>query len=300
MTDERAPRRVGVVVNPERADLAAQVSDQLAAAGVEVRIEQPAQPDAIGGAAADLITGGADVVAAIGGDGTQRTVAAALDGAGVALAIVPGGTVNLLGRVLGIDDVETAVAAIWSGRRRPVDLGRAIDVAGRADVFVLNHSTGWDAAVIERVDDGYKRFGRAGYVAAGVRQWFVSRPERVSVSLDGQPWFAGPAMTVLVLNVGARGSASLDLAPGSTFDDGRLDVVVLRHKSIGALLRSAWAIVRRATPPAADVVRGSAERVDVEWDTPVSAQRDGDEVGTARVMTYRVAPAALEVCVPAD
>lgn len=300
MTDGQSPVTVGVVVNPERAELAQKLAEDLGAAGVQVRIEQPANADAIGALAAKLASGGVDVVAAIGGDGTQRAVIATLAGGVVPAAVVPGGTVNLLGRVLGIEDVETAVSAIAAGGRRRIDLGRAIDIAGRADDFVLNHSTGWDAAVIERVDDRYKRFGRAGYAAAAVRQWFASRPGEVRLTLDGQPWFDGEAMTVLVLNVGARGSASVDLAPGSSFDDGRLDVLVLRRKSLSALIRSAWAILRGATPPADDIVRGAGERIEVEWDTAVTAQRDGDDVGSARVMSYRVVPAAVELCVPVD
>ena len=69
---------------------------------------------------------GADVVVAVGGDGTVRTVASALSGTGHALGIVPIGTGNLFARNMGIpvDDIDAALTVATSHGSRLVDVGR--------------------------------------------------------------------------------------------------------------------------------------------------------------------------------
>jgi YegS/Rv2252/BmrU family lipid kinase len=295
--DTPEPRRtVGVVVNPERTEVGDAFVRSLHERGVSVRVEEPDRPDDLAHAVERLVDAGVDTVAAIGGDGTQRTVAAALVGRdGVSLAVVPGGTVNLLARVLGVDDVERAAHVAVAGRPRPIDLGRADD-----DLFVLNGSTGWDAATIGNVDDGFKRFGRVGYAAAGVRQWVRTAPRPVAIRVDGEDWYDGDAQTVLVLNVGQRGSSSVHLAPDAELDDGRLDVAVLRRGSVRSLVRTGWAVLRGRDPLPADVRLGQGGEIEVAWDEPVAAQLDGDEIGATDRTVYASVPAALSVLVPED
>ena len=65
---------------------------------------------------------GADVVVAVGGDGTVRTVASALSGTGHALGIVPIGTGNLFARHKGIPGAHRGhVARLPSGGCGPSD-----------------------------------------------------------------------------------------------------------------------------------------------------------------------------------
>jgi diacylglycerol kinase (ATP) len=145
---------IAVVVNPERRE---ELEEFLEALGDRsaVRVIEPQGFDEFAGALADAATS-ADVVAAIGGDGTQRTAAHALKNSPACLAVVPAGTVNLLARVLGIESIDDAASAIRSGHRRTLDTGLLDD-----ETFVLNASTGYDAAVMQRVDDSAKRWGRA-------------------------------------------------------------------------------------------------------------------------------------------
>jgi diacylglycerol kinase family enzyme len=195
--------------------------------------------------------------------------------------------------VLGVDDVAAAVASVVNGGRRVIDVGRIDD-----DLFLLNASTGWDAAVIEGVDDTYKRFGRLGYVASGVRAWLRSETGEVNIDLDGERWYAGRAMTVLVLNVGQRGSASLSLAPDGGPDDGELDVLVLRRDTTSAIARAGWSIMRGHEPHPSDVAVARGRTIDVEWERDVASQRDGDEDVPVAAVSYRCDPGALSVCVP--
>jgi hypothetical protein len=153
---------IAVVVNPERRELLQPLLDALGDRS-DVRVVEPDSVEGLADACVEA-AGWADVVAAVGGDGSQRTAADALKGTKASLAVVPAGTANLLARVLGIDGVEEATSAITGGRRRRLDTG-VVD----GDTFVLNASSGFDAAVMRRVDDAAKRWGRLGYFLTGVR-----------------------------------------------------------------------------------------------------------------------------------
>ena len=76
--------------------------------------------------ALEALEDGADVVIAVGGDGTVRTVASAVSGTGHALGIVPIGTGNLFARNMGIpvDDIDAALTVATSHGSRMVDMGR--------------------------------------------------------------------------------------------------------------------------------------------------------------------------------
>lgn len=222
-----------LVVNPERSDVAEEISDLADA------VERPDAPGDLEEAAHRAAD--ADVVGAVGGDGTQRTVAEAISHSGTSLLVVPAGTVNFLGRIHGIRTAADARRALLDGEDRRLDLGRA-----DGEPFLLNASTGYDADVIARVDDRAKRFGRLGYLTVGVVQLVraASRPCRVAV--DGTEVFDGDALTVLVMNVANRGSTRLELAPGALPDDGRLHVLVITGRR--ALLRAAWSFARDRRP----------------------------------------------------
>lgn len=272
---------VRLVVNPERADAASEVVD------LADEVSEPETADELD----RTVPGDADVVAAVGGDGTQRTVAAALAHQPAALLVVPAGTVNFLGRLHGIETPADARRALLDGEDRTIDLGR---VDGEA--FLLNASTGYDAAAIAAVGDRAKRFGRLGYGAVGALELARARTHGCRVVADGRELYHGDALTVLVMNVAHRGSTSFELVPDAAPDDGLLHAVVFTGRA--ALVRSLWAVARGRRPDPADVVSGDGAAIDVEWDTEVAAQRDGDPTGGGRRFRYDLEPGAVTLRVP--
>ena len=283
---------VAVVVNPQRRDELELFLDSLGDRS-SVQVIEPEGFDDFVEALGDAAES-ADVVAAIGGDGTQRTAAHALKGSNACLAVVPAGTVNLFSRVLGITSIEEAAAAIRGGRRRTLDTGLVDD-----DTFVLNASTGYDAAVMRQVDESAKRWGRLGYFVSGLRTLSQQRPGHVEVSVDGEDFYDGLAMTVMVTNVGERGSAEFTVAPGSAPDDGRLDVVVQRCDTARTMVRTIWALHRGRDPRSEDLLVAHGRSIDVRWSDPAPAQCDGDATGSLVEAHHRVDPGSLTVCVPA-
>src|SRR6185369_4535651 len=101
--------------------------------------------------------GGADMVVALGGDGTVNEVVNGLlhDGTGPdvpALAVVSGGSTNVFARALGLpmdwaEGTGVILEAIRAGRSRQIGLGRADD-----RYFTFCAGYGLDAEVIQRVE----------------------------------------------------------------------------------------------------------------------------------------------------
>lgn len=295
--------RLALVVNPERADMAAEVRAALEEAGRAYELHQPEDPADLPDAVDEAVAGGAEVVVAVGGDGTQRTAADRLRGTDVALAVVPGGTVNMLGRLHGVHDVEESVAAILRGHRRTIDLGLVgvgMDVDALAEVdrpepFMLNASSGYDAAVMTRLDDDVKALGRAGILLEGLRQLREDRPRHVTVVVDGDVAYAGRAMSVIVCNVRERGGEGFVFAPQADPADGRIDAVVQRCDTLPTMIRTGVALLQHREPRPEDYVAFQGERVEVRWTVDVDTQIDGDPTGEALVIAHAVEPGALTV-----
>lgn len=280
------PDELHMIVNPDRDGTAQEIED------VADEVERPGAPDELADAAERAAD--AEVVAAVGGDGTQRTVAEVLTGHDASLLVVPAGTVNLLARLHGIESVDDARRALDHGEDRQLDLGRC-----NGEAFVLNASTGYDAEVMAALDDRIKRFGQAGIGVLGAVQLVRARTGSCRVRVDDRDVFDGAALTVLVMNVAYRGSTTRKLVPDAAADDGRLHVLVFTDRR--SIVRTIWSLARRTGGPVDGVVTASGTRIDVGWDRDVASQRDGDaEEGTGRRFRYEVEPGAVTLRVPAS
>ena len=136
---------------------------------------------------------GADVVVAVGGDGTVRTVASAMSGTGHAMGIIPIGTGNLFARNMGIpiDDIDAALTVATSHGSRHVDVGRSLLDDPKADhghAFLIIAGVGFDAAMIDDTDPQLKKnISWLAYFVGGVKNLFTPkyRGDVTITSTDG-------------------------------------------------------------------------------------------------------------------
>lgn len=110
-----------------------------------------------------------------GGDGTINVLLNHAFDHGMVFGVVPMGTVNALARSLGVPlDPVVAAWRLVSARPEPFDV---VQVAGRK--LLCFASIGFDAAVVHEVTGDFKRrWGRAAYMAAGLRA--LALPERLA------------------------------------------------------------------------------------------------------------------------
>jgi diacylglycerol kinase (ATP) len=238
---------------------------------------------------------GWDVVVAAGGDGTVARVARAAREAGVALAIAPVGTANMLAEQLGIPgDIDAAMRLLTeSGVVRQID---GIEVEGR--LYFLSAGVGVSAATIRDLSDANKRlFGPSAYVLTGIVSSFTFRPIPCAVSIDGHNrWLR--ILDVSVINAGFRSERPVPGMPDVRPDDGRLDVLIVWAPSPPEYLRHlGWALLRwrRVNP---NIQWRVAEReIEIDCSEPIPVQADGDIVCTTPV-AIRLVRDAVGVVVP--
>lgn len=239
---------------------------------------------------------GADVVAAYGGDGTVCGVAEGLVGTGVPLAVLPGGTANVLSVDLGLtSDLAASCAHVGDGAASCV----AVDVIAleRGRHAVIHVGTGVSARAVATADRAKKdRLGPIAYTVGGLRALW--RPPRsvFHLTLDGKR-METEGTACMICNSGRIGQGGLVLSPHISMCDGWLDVVVLRDAKPLTLLRLARDLVLGREPASPRVQHWRARTIDIDAEPPQRVQGDGNVFGETPLRA-RVAPGALRILVP--
>lgn len=239
------------------------------------------------------VADGTDLVVVCGGDGTVRACVTALAGTDVALAVIPGGTGNLLARNIGIPLGLDAAAAVAAGSAR-----RRIDVGSLGDgCFAVMAGMGFDAAFLRGASGRLKSWlGWAAYVVSGLRAMRTTPTVRVDLRLEDGPLIERQARGVLVANVG-RLQGGIPVLPGADAGDGLFEVGVLRAARLRDWWGLLWRVTLRRRPRPTQLETWAAARVSVRTDRPLPTQLDGD-VGPERDrLDAVVRRSALLLCV---
>jgi diacylglycerol kinase (ATP) len=237
---------------------------------------------------------GVEVVAVCGGDGTISEAACGLVGSHVPLAVLPGGTSNVLARELGIPlDLSAAAGLLRSGR--PL-LVRVLAANGRP--FLLWAGVGIDARIMARVRPLWKRrLGRAGIFFTSL--WECARYEfpRLEVTVDG----AAHGATFAVVCHARRYAGDWIIAPEASVESDAMDVMLFsgtNRRQLLALFRQMrlgkGGHLRR---PEVRIVRGLDVSIRSLEHYAVEAHVDGDALLETPI-TCRALPETVAVLVP--
>ena len=267
--------------------------------------------------ALEALEHGADVVVAVGGDGTVRTVASALSGTGHALGIIPIGTGNLFARNMGIpvDDIDAALTVATSHGSRLVDVGRLTllddEAADHGHAFLIIAGIGFDAVMIDDTDPELKKnISWLAYFVSGVKNLFAPKykGDVTITSADGST-HTTHGLTFRTFMAGNCGQIPVfSLMPDAVYDDGILDYEII--DTSGGLI--GWAnlfgdvlhqtITGKAqqsplsTNSTVDQIQGVSAEIKLE--KPVLAQVDGDMLPETQHIRFSVERKSLCVRVP--
>ena len=299
-TQTRRANSVFVVMNPKSrggtvSEARQTLERELAAVGVACRVHELAPGESLTDRVREAVASGCDLILAAGGDGTVSSVADALVGTETPLGIVPLGTANVLAGELGIPFDLDAACAVVAGDHALTRID-AMEMGGKH--YVTQVGVGLDAVMIRDTSGEHKRrFGRVAYLWTAATRLIGIQPRRFTLTVDGSTTRAR-ASQVLVANSGTLGSRPFRWGPDIRPDDGRLDVCIIRARTVFDFLRLGWHFVlgQHRRSPGVKYLPASRS-VTIATRRPMPVQADGEIVGRTPV-TVHVVPGAVRVAVP--
>jgi diacylglycerol kinase (ATP) len=289
---------VVVVANPtagrgRAGRLIGKIDRRLNEAGVAHEIKVSGSADGLQDMVREAAAAGADVVAALGGDGTASLAADALIGTGATLAVLPSGTADDFAHGLGIKNIDAAVRAIVAGNVVKIDAVRLATGTERRH-YVNVAGCGFDSEVNETANAMRFKLGTPTYIAAVIKTLARFAPASFRVELDEEV-VEGPHMLVAVGNSISYGGG-MKVTPDASVVDGILDVCLLEEVSVPAFLRAFPKVFRGTHTKHPKITMARAKHVKVEADRRVMVYADGERVGPAPAV-FEVVPEALPVVV---
>lgn len=292
---EGRPIRFAVAVVSERAKRSHQIASHMASAYsglVEFDLRTVrSSPEATEAARAASVV--ADLVIAVGGDGTVADVATGIFRSDAVLGIVPAGSTNIVARGLGIPaDPDAAVRVLTAplGVRR-IDVGRCGERC-----FLHMAGTGFDAEIFRDASTSLKRsLGWLAYIPPAARA-LRNNPARVRVTVDGTSTETRSPL-VLVANGASVVTPGLELYPDISIDDGLLDVLIFSTVTPPQILAALGLTGLRRLHHSPHVKRVRGREVLIESDPPLPFQLDGDVRGDTPIQ-LSIVPLGMQVAVP--
>jgi diacylglycerol kinase (ATP) len=251
--------------------------------------------------AREAVKNGCDLVIVCGGDGTINEVINGLTPSHIPLAILPGGTANIVAKELGLPThIVKAARQIPSWRPCRIPLGRATwEESGsvRQRFFIAVAGVGFDAHIISQLNMGAKlRLGIVAYGWEAVRQVFRYSFPRFQFSMGGSTVSA----TFAVIQRSRRYAGWLKVALPHNIREPDFSCCIFEGSAPGRYLRYALGILTQTHQRLRDVrfLNGFSGhcRSEQAVDT-IFFEVDGELAGRIPV-TFEVAPDALTLLAP--
>lgn len=230
----------------------------------------------------------ADIVVAVGGDGTVKLVAECLQKTDRAMGILPGGSANGMARELGIsNDPVEALELLIGGTVKTIHLVNVND-----QLCIHLSDIGFNAYVVKKFEDAESR-GMWGYVKAAFRVLWQHRKMRVRIQTDKEEVFRMAAM-VVIANATQYGNGVVINPAGSLYDD-KFEVIVIRKVSFREIFKMRFT-QKGFDPSKTEFFQ--TRSLSIKSKHHAHFQVDGEVMGKIRSLKADVVKNALKIVVP--
>ena len=224
-------KKISFIINPisgtgSKEGIPALISSHMDAAKYEVDTVFTEYPGHAAELALEYVRQNADVVVAVGGDGTVNEVARALRESSTALGIIPAGSGNGLARHLMLPQTpEGAIDIINEGVVHDLDYGLINN-----HPFFCTCGVGFDAFISKKFAEAGKR-GKITYLESILKAGLNYASETYTISIDGGEYQSYKAFLVSIANASQYGNDAY-IAPQASMNDGLLDIVIMEPLGI--------------------------------------------------------------------
>lgn len=268
-------------------------------AGILAVLEPTTGPGSAIEQSRNAVADGRQLVIACGGDGTINEIVNGLAGSQVPMAVLPGGTANVLVKELSLPwDIPLAAERIARGTLRRIALGLALspEMRGGQRYFISLAGAGPDGKLVNSVDlQTKRRMGILAYWVEGNRQLFTYGFPAFRITTAEREHTA----TLLVVGRTKHYGGPIMITTDADLFEDRFEVFVATSQN-----RWRWAMDmvkllrgRHKTIPDACFWKTNSVRCEPIGGEDVWAQVDGEPIGKLPV-EFRIVPDALTLIVP--
>jgi diacylglycerol kinase family enzyme len=288
--------QAGTVAARRRASEPADVARAFAEAGFDAELVA-AQPSELAAALRAVAARQPEALFIGGGDGTVSAAAGILAGTGIALGVLPLGTMNHFARDLGLPaDWREAIAALKTARAVNIDVG---EVNGH--VFINNCSLGLYAEAVRRRNALRRQRAMGKWRAMVVASWAVFRRlRRMCLEVQTADRTTHLHTPLIVISNNRYTGHVLDGSVRERLDEGRLWLHTTRAHRHGHVVRLAWQALRRRLDDVdhLDVWPLTTATISAPAGVDLPVAADGELLALRPPLLFRIRPGALRVLAP--
>jgi YegS/Rv2252/BmrU family lipid kinase len=241
---------------------------------------------------------GIDALAVYGGDGTLMEAISGMIGSEIPLAILPGGSANVMANELGIPtDLEEACMLLG---HRP-QATKTIDVGQfNKRYFIVGISLGFASDVVKGAERETKnKFGVFAYLFSAVKALKKTEKAVYHLTIDGQEHEV-QGITCIITNTGHLGFTNISVDKHIDVSDGFLDVVVVRKANVSLFKLIVVTLLKRERPDNLELVEHwQGKDISVSSSPKQTVQCDGEVLEKENIPLHiKIIPGAIKVLVP--
>ena len=172
--------------------------------------------------AKDLRNDNADLIIAVGGDGTVNEIAQSLVNSSTTLGIIPTGSGNGLARHLGIpQNTSHSLKRLNTLRTKQID-----SCLANTSFFINVSGVGYDAHIAHCFAQD-KRRGIQTYIKLILSEWWSYSVKRYRIVANEGECFNGEAVQISFAN-GSQFGNNVVISPQSIADDGQIELCIVK------------------------------------------------------------------------
>jgi YegS/Rv2252/BmrU family lipid kinase len=241
--------------------------------------------------AAQAAGNGANIVVAIGGDGTVNEVARSLVHTQTALGIIPCGSGNGLARHLQIPlEPHRAIEVLNGSVMDTIDYGKINQIP-----FFCTCGLGFDAFVSLKFAEAGKR-GMLTYVEKALSEYLTYEPETYELETEDRK-VEYKAFLLACGNAAQYGNNAY-IAPQATITDGLLDVTILEPFTVMDVPALAFQLFNRTIDQNDLIKTFKCRSLYISRERPGVIHFDGDPVMSQKDVKIEIVRQSLNVMIP--
>ncbi|HMQ07264.1 MAG TPA: diacylglycerol kinase family lipid kinase [Saprospiraceae bacterium] len=239
------------------------------------------------------IDNSADIVAAVGGDGTLNEVGSVLIHSDTIMAIVPAGSGNGFAYHLGLGrNISKALKAVNEGNTLWIDTcilndKKYINVAG----------LGFDAKIAYLTKQRTQR-GFLPYFLTTIKESLKFTTEHLTFVIDGKI-FRGNYAIAVVSNASMYGY-NFSISPTACINDGYMDLTLVKEAPVYKYFLITYRYFNKTLHRSSLVETYRAKSIKISSGRPVHYHVDGEGFNVEENFNFQIQPKSLRIIVPAD